>query len=147
MSYPDLRCRILTFSPFYLAADPRTQGKIENFYRKALDRYKDFTYKEFHKYITRKMEAFYKRHGFLKTKADKEEPGESEDPEVGAVVAVDAGGEVNKSYAMSDEEDDEDGEGGEGAGTAASDADGEAAAADAAASDAAAAAAAEAAQA
>jgi hypothetical protein len=30
-------------------------------YRQALDRYKDFTYKEFHKYIARKMEAFYER--------------------------------------------------------------------------------------
>jgi hypothetical protein len=38
-------------------------------------------------------------------------------------VAVDAGAEVNKSYAVSDEEDDEDGEGGEGACAAASDAD------------------------
>ncbi len=76
MSYPDLLCRILTFSLFYLAADPRTQGKIEIFYCKALDCYKDFTYKEFHKYMARKMEAFYKRHCYLKTKADKEEPEE-----------------------------------------------------------------------
>jgi hypothetical protein len=132
---------LVAFSPIYLAADTRTQGKIENFYRKALDHYKDFTYKEFHKYIARKMEAFYKRHGFPKTKADKEEPEESEEPEVGDVVAVDAGAEVNKSYAMSDGEDDEDYEG-EAAAAAASDADGEAAAADAAAPDAAAAAAA-----
>ncbi len=60
------------------------------------------------------MEAFYRRHGFPKTKADKEEPDESEDPEVCAVVAVYAGAEVNKSYgcyAMSDGEDDEGGEG------------------------------------
>jgi hypothetical protein len=90
---------------------------------------------------------FYKRHGFPKTKAAKEEPEESEDPEVGDVVVVDSGAEVNKSYAISDREDDEDGEGNEGAGAAASDADGEAAAADAAAPDAAAAAAAAAAEA
>ncbi len=137
---------LVAFSPIYLAADPCTQGKIENFYRKALDRYNDFTYKEFHKYIARKMTAFYARHNFRKTKADKEEPEESEDPEVGDVVPVDTGAEVNKSYAMSDGEDDEGGEGGEGAGAAASDA-GEAAAANAAAPDAAAAAAAEAVQA
>jgi hypothetical protein len=104
-------------SPFYLAADP----------------------------CHRKEDDGVLRHGFPKTKAVKEEP-ESEDPEVGDVVPVDTGAEVNKSYAMSDGEDDEDGEWGEGAGAAASDA-GEAAAADAVAPDAAAAAAAEAAQA
>jgi hypothetical protein len=93
-----LEMAYLETSPFYLAADPRTQGKIENFYRKALDRYKDFTYRdftyeEFHKYIARKMEAFYKRYGFPKSKADKEEPEELEEPKVGDVVAVDAGAE------------------------------------------------------
>ncbi len=46
---------LVAFSPFYLAADPSTQGKIENFYCKALKRYKDFTYKEFQKYIARNM--------------------------------------------------------------------------------------------
>ena len=81
-----------------MAADPRTQGKIENFYRKALDRYKDFMYKEFHKYIARKMDAFYKRHGFPKTKAAKEEPEQLEDPEVGDVVAVDSGAEQKLRY-------------------------------------------------
>ncbi len=65
---------LVAFSPYYLAADPRTQGKIENFYLKAFERYKDFTYKEFHKFIARKMTAFYAHHGFPKTKADKEEP-------------------------------------------------------------------------
>jgi hypothetical protein len=64
-----------------------TQGKIENFYRKALDRYKDLTYQEFHQYIARKMMAFVKRHGFRKTKADKEEPEESENPELGDVCS------------------------------------------------------------
>ncbi len=64
------------------------------------------------------MEVLYKRHGFPKIKADKEEPEESDEPEVGYVVAVNAGAEVNKSYAVSDGEDDEDGEG-EGAAAAA----------------------------
>ena len=74
------------------------------------------------------MEAFYKRHGFRKTKGDQAEPEESEDPDVGAIVPVDAAAEVTECYAMSDgkPEDEEDGE---GAGAAASDADDEAAAA------------------
>jgi hypothetical protein len=57
------------------------------------------------------MEAFYKRHGFPATKASKvvQEPDESQ--EIGAVVPVEGGCSLNKSYAMSDSEDDE-GEGG-----------------------------------
>jgi hypothetical protein len=47
----------VAFNPFNLTADPRTQGKIENFYRKALDRYKDFTYKEFHNSIPANSDA------------------------------------------------------------------------------------------
>jgi hypothetical protein len=68
---------------------------------------------------------------------DKKEPDELQKPELSDVVAVKGGAEVNKSYAMSDDEVDEDGE---GAGAAA-DAGGEAAAAAAAAPDSAAAAA------
>jgi hypothetical protein len=63
------------------------------------------------KYIARKMAAFYGRHGSPKTKKDKKEPDESQEPEVGDVVAVEDGAEVNKNYTMSDDEDDEDGEG------------------------------------
>jgi hypothetical protein len=62
---------LVAFFPYYVAGDPRTQGRVDTFYRKALDSYKDFTYKEFHKYIARKMEALYKRHGFPATKASK----------------------------------------------------------------------------
>ena len=123
---------LVAFCPYYHAADVRYQGKIENFYRKALERYKDFPYKEFHKYIARKMEAFHKRHGFRTTKGDQAEESE-ELEDVGAVVPVDAAAEVNRSYAMSDGEDEEDGEGGEGGGAAASDAEDGAAAAAAAA--------------
>ncbi len=96
--------------------DPRTQGRVDNFYLQALDRYKDVTYKEFHKYVASKMEAFYKRHGFPATKAAKvvQEPDESQGPELGAVVPVEGGSALNKSYAMSDSEDDEE-EGGAGA--------------------------------
>jgi hypothetical protein len=95
---------LVAFSPCYVAGDPRTQGRVDNFYYLwALDHYKDFTYKEFHKYIARKMEAFYKRHGFPLTKASKvvQEPGESQEAEIGAVVPVEG-----KTYVMSDSEDD-----------------------------------------
>ena len=50
----------------------RWEGRVDNFYLE------DFTYKDFHKYIAKKMEAFYKRHGFPSTKASKvvQEPDE-----------------------------------------------------------------------
>ena len=107
---------LVAFSPFYVAGDPRTQGRVDNFYHQALERYKDFPYKEFHKYIARKMAAFYKRHGFPSTKAAKvvQEPDESQDLNVGDVVPVEGGGALNKSYVMSDGSDDEE----EGAGAA-----------------------------
>ncbi len=89
------------------------------------------------------MAAFYGRHDFPKTKADKKKLEESQELEVGDVVPVAGGADVNKSYAISDDEDDEDGE----EAGAAADACGEAAAAAATAAPAAAAAAAEAAHA
>jgi hypothetical protein len=122
MSYPDLRCR-----------DPRTQGRTENFYHQALERYKDFTYKEFHKYIARKMAAFYERHGFPKTKTDKLKtaPDESQELEVGDIVTVDGEAAVNKSWALSGSEEDEEeqGSGAESGGAAAAEAGAPAAAA------------------
>jgi hypothetical protein len=95
---------LVAFSPYYVAGDPRTQGRIDNFYHRALERYNDFPYKEFHKYIARKMAAFYKRHGFPATKASKvmQEPDESQEPNVGDVVPVEGGGALNQSYTMSD---------------------------------------------
>jgi hypothetical protein len=103
---------LVAFSPYYVAGDPRTQGRVDNFYHRALERYKDFTYNEFHKYIARKMEAFYKRHGFPATtgKASKvvQEPDESQGPDVGDVVTVKCGSALNKSYTMSDGSSDDD---------------------------------------
>ena len=113
---------LVAFSPYYVAGDPRTQGRVDNFYHQALERYKDFPYKEFHKYIARKMAAFYKRHGFPATKGSKvvQEADESQDPNVGAVVAVEGGGALSQSYIMSDGSDDEEeGEGAAGAAAAA----------------------------
>ncbi len=51
----------------------------------------------------------YKRHGFPATKAAKvvQEPDESQDPNVGAIVPVEGGGALNQSYTMSDGSDDE----------------------------------------
>jgi hypothetical protein len=59
------------------------------------------------------MDAIYKRHGFPATKASKvmQEPDESQEPEIGAVVPVEGGCALNKSYTISDSEEDE-GEGG-----------------------------------
>jgi hypothetical protein len=115
---------LVAFSPYYVAGDPRTQGRVDNFYHRALERYKDFPYKEFHKYIARKMAAFYKRHGFPATKASKvvQEPDESQDPtgNIGDVVSVEGGGALSQSYTMSDGSDDvEEGEGAAGGAAAA----------------------------
>jgi hypothetical protein len=95
---------LVAFSPYYVAGDPRTQGRVDNFYHQALERYKDFPYKDFHKYIARKMAAFYKRHGFPATKASKvvQEPDESQESNIGDVVPVEGGGAHNQSYTMSD---------------------------------------------
>jgi hypothetical protein len=88
-----------------------------------------------------KITAFYAHHSFPITKAGKEEPDESQEPEISNVVTDEDGAEVNKSYVMPDEEDDKEGEGACAASGAASNTDGEAAAAATAAPDAAAAAA------
>jgi hypothetical protein len=100
---------LVAFSPYYVAGDPLTQGRVDNFYLQATDRYNDFTSKEFHKYIARKMEAFCKCHSFPATKAAKvvQEPDESQGPEIGDVVPVEGGSALNKSYVMTDSEDDE----------------------------------------
>ena len=107
---------LVAFSPYYVAGDHRTTGRVDNFYMQALARYKDFTYKEFHKYIARKMEAFYRRHGFPVTKADRgrPEPDESQEPAVGDVVPVEGGAAVNQSYRLSDGEDEEEEDGAAG---------------------------------
>ena len=112
---------LVAFSPYYVAGDSRTQGWVDNFYVKALERYKDFPYPEFHRYIERKMAAFYKRHGFPATKASKvvQEPDESQEPNVGDVVSVEGGRALNKSYTMSDGSSDDDEEAGEAAAAAA----------------------------
>ena len=112
---------LVAFSPYYVAGDPRTQGRVDNFYHQALERYKDFPYKEFHKYIARKMAAFYKRHGFPATKASKvmQEPDESQEPNLGDVVPVEGGGALSQSYTMSDGSSDDDEEEGAAGGAAA----------------------------
>ena len=122
---------LAAFSPYYVAGDPRCQGRVDNFYHRALERYKDFPYKEFHKYIARKMAAFYKRHGFPATKASKvvPEPDESQEPNVGDIISVEGGSELNKSYTMSGSSSDDDEEDGEAAAAAAAPAEAPAAAA------------------
>jgi hypothetical protein len=107
---------LVAFCPYYVAGDPRTQGRVDNFYHRALERYKDFPYKDFHKYIARKMEAFYKRHGFPATKASKvvQEPDESPEPNLGDVVSVEGGSALSQSYTMSDGSSDDEEEGAAG---------------------------------
>jgi hypothetical protein len=79
-------------------------GKMGQFYTQALGRYKDYPYTDFHKYIVRKMENWYRMFPFPSTKNDVEE--DSVSGKEGAVVdvpAVDAS-TFTRSYAMSDDE-------------------------------------------
>jgi hypothetical protein len=58
---------------------------METFYIKALKRYKANKYTDFHKYITKKLIAFYKRFDPAEV---KEEPAEPGSPKEGDVVEV-----------------------------------------------------------
>ena len=78
---------LVAFTPYYRADDPRMSGKMETFYQKALLRYKDYPYDEFHKYISKKMTTFYERFGA----PDAQDDPENDDPVVGKGEVVEAG--------------------------------------------------------
>ncbi len=48
---------LVAFCPYYRADDARMAGKMEAFYQQAVQCYKDYTDKQLHQYITRKLTA------------------------------------------------------------------------------------------
>ncbi len=77
---------------------------MDQFYTKALALCKDYQYPEFHKYIVRKMENWYRMFPSLLTdKAEGDDSVSSEEGYVVDVPAVDAS-TLSRSFAMSDGE-------------------------------------------
>jgi hypothetical protein len=107
---------LVAFTPYYRADDARMSGKMETFYQQALLRYKDYSYDEFHKYITKKMTAFYVRFGAPDAKDDPAYKSDNSG-DVGEVVEVGSlpeGAIVSKRrYEMSGDEDEGGGGGGD----------------------------------
>ena len=100
---------LVAFSPYYRADDHRMSGKMEPFYQQALLRYKDYTYDEFHKYITKKLTAFYER--FSAPEAEDKMDEKDATGDEGDVVEVgplpDGAIVAKRHYAMSDSEEEE----------------------------------------
>ena len=98
---------LVAFCPYYRADDARMAGKMEAFYQQAIHRYKQFTDKQLHQYIARKLTAWchlYRPKPPSTQSADKEDI----DGEVGDVVDVDGGdggGGGGERYQMSGQED------------------------------------------
>jgi hypothetical protein len=99
---------LVAFCPYYRADDGRMAGKMEAFYQQAVHRYNDFTDKQLHQYITRKLTAWCH---LYRPKPPSTESADNEDidGEEGDIVNVAGGDAVHcKRYDMSEE--DEDGE-------------------------------------
>ncbi len=83
-------------------------GKMETFYQQAVHRYKDFTDKQLHQYITRKLTAWCQIY-HPKPPSTESADNEAIDSEEGEVVNV-AGGEAAHTTTLCMSEGDEDGE-------------------------------------
>ena len=92
---------LVAFTPYYRADDPRMSGKMETFYTKALKRYKAYPYKEFHKYISKKLIAFYDRFDPAEVKEEPAEPGSPKEGDVVEVGTLPDGVIVEPAYDMS----------------------------------------------
>ncbi len=98
---------LIAFSVYYRADDPRMSGKMDQFYTKALASYNDIPCAEFHKYITRKMDNWYRLFPFKKNgDAAEDDSFSGEEGDIVDVPAVDAS-KVGRSLNMSDGEEDE----------------------------------------
>ena len=103
---------LIAFSVYYREDDPRMSGKMDQFYTKALaayKRYNDIRYPEFHKYIIRKLDNWYRLFPFKKNDvAGGDVSLSGEEGDVVDVPAVDAsqvpvGCSFNMSYGEEDE--------------------------------------------
>ncbi len=95
---------LVAFTLYYRADDARMSGKKENFYTKALSRYNPFSYKEVHKYITKKLIAFYDRFEPSESKEGPAEPKEGDVVEVGDLAE---GSIIEQAFYMSGGSDEE----------------------------------------
>ena len=82
-------------------------GKMEAFYAKAMERYKPYTYTEFHEYISRKMTNFFKKHVPPDADVDEEDKaGSGAEGEVVHVGPLDADAIViPRRYSLEDDGD------------------------------------------
>ncbi len=86
---------------------PRISGKMDQFYTMALAGYTDIPYAEFHKYITRKMDNWYRLFPFKNNDdAAEDDSFRGEEVDLVDVPAVDAS-KVGRSFNMSAGEEDE----------------------------------------
>ncbi len=98
---------LIAFSVYYREDDPRMSGKMDQFYTKALAAYNDIRYPEFHKYIIRKLDNWYRLFPFKKNDvAGDDDSLSGEEGDVVDVPAVDAS-QVGRSFNISDGEEDE----------------------------------------
>ncbi len=99
--------KLIVFSVYYRADDPRMSGKMVQFYTKALARYNDIQYAEFHKYIIKKMDNWYRL--FPSKKNDNAAEDDSFSGQEGDIVVVPAvdSSKMGRSFNMSDDEEDE----------------------------------------
>jgi hypothetical protein len=79
---------LIAFSVYYRAGDTRMSGKMDQYYAKALAAYKDIPYAEFHNYIIRKLDNWYRLFQFKKNDGAAED--DSFTCEEGDVVEVPA---------------------------------------------------------
>ena len=98
---------LVAFTPYYRADDPRMSGKMEMFYTKALKRYQAFPYKDFHKYISKKLIAFYDRFEPAVVREESTQPGSPQEGDVVETGPLPEGSIVNQSYHMSGSEDED----------------------------------------
>ena len=97
---------LAAFTLYYKADDPRMSGKMEAFYAKAMERYKPYTYKEFHEYISRKMTNFFKKHVPPDADVDEEDKaGSGADGDVVHVGPLDADAAIviPRRYSLDDD--------------------------------------------
>ena len=97
----------MAFCPYYRADDARMAGKMEAFYQQAVHRYKEYTDKQLHNYITRELTAWCH---LYRPKPPSTESADNEDidGEEGDVVDVAQGdASLRKRYELSGDEDGE----------------------------------------
>ncbi len=102
---------LVAFCPYYRADDGRMAGKMETFYQQDVHRYKDFTDKQLHQYITRKLTAWCQlyRPKRLSMESVDNENVDGEDGDIVNIPRVIPGGNAvnTTSYGMSDGDDEE----------------------------------------